>query len=271
MTIRIGACLAGALLAGALGAAGEDGSPPSPFATETKARSERPARVVLSTGARLGEAMVEARSDLQVLVFPKGGNQRIELPFADVVRLEQSVAEEGMQREWRWKEGGTNEKLYTGRTYPWRSYSVTLTIRDGRVLKGRVTAGFPLLISWKRPRARTEAERAKEEQLLKRLNENIGSTMTSAQRADLQRRIREMQSRAAEAAAEPEQRTFIIHAKGKGKPGQTLDDLLYVREIDFRKGADADPKTKQVGGEDASSPPRSDAAGGRDRASRPHP
>jgi len=111
----------------------------------------RPARVTLSDGRALAAATVEVREDLVLLLAPAGGGPRREIPFIRVRALRQAVAAEGLEDEWRWREGGADEKLATGRKYPWRRYSVELEIDDGTTAQGTLTAGFPLTVEFDAP------------------------------------------------------------------------------------------------------------------------
>ena len=43
---------------------------------------------------------------------------------------------EWMEREWRFKETTSDEKVYTGRSYPAREYLHTITLADGRKITG---------------------------------------------------------------------------------------------------------------------------------------
>ncbi len=205
------------------------------FAQAGKTRNERKARVVLSSGKSLDKARVSARADLKILVFVKEKKKRVEVEFRHIVRLQQFVLEEGMEREWRWKEGGVDEKIYTGRAYPWRKYGVRITLDTGKVISGKITSGFPLRITWTPKPGLSEADRKRQKRLLDEMNRNAGNTMTARQRALLQAKLRRMQEQARAASAKPRTRTFVINAKNKGGMGEKLKDLVYVRDIDFRE------------------------------------
>lgn len=91
---------------------------------------------------------VGARPDLEVLIFIESEKKRHAVPWVEVAALRQEILAEGREEEWRWREGGSNEKIHTGRSYPWRKYGIALRLRDGRVFRGRLTRGFPLRLSW---------------------------------------------------------------------------------------------------------------------------
>lgn len=79
--------------------------------------------------------------------------------------VEVFVEKESIEQEWRWREQGSDEKIFTGRTYPDRTYCFSVKLDDGRTHKGRFL-GFPVYITKEdgktqryvvRPRQRGEA------------------------------------------------------------------------------------------------------------------
>ena len=67
------------------------------------------------------------------------------VPFIAVLSLTANVVEEGMELEWRWKEMGTPERVYTGRSYPTRRVTWTLKLIDGTSVTGAIK-GQPLWV-----------------------------------------------------------------------------------------------------------------------------
>ncbi len=59
-----------------------------------------------------------------------------EIPLRVVREIECKVKKEWMEKEWRFKELALDEKMYTGRTYPAREYTHTITLKDGRRITG---------------------------------------------------------------------------------------------------------------------------------------
>jgi hypothetical protein len=55
-----------------------------------------------------------------------------------IKQIDCNVLEEREEGEWRFKETASNEKVYTGRTYPSREYAHTVTLSDGRQIAGSV-------------------------------------------------------------------------------------------------------------------------------------
>lgn len=58
------------------------------------------------------------------------------IPIHKIAKIECNVEKEWMEEIWRFKELASDEKLYTGKFYPCRVFTYTLTFDDGRTLEG---------------------------------------------------------------------------------------------------------------------------------------
>lgn len=58
------------------------------------------------------------------------------IPIEKIAKVETNVEKEWMEKEWRFKELASDEKMFTGREYPCRMFTYTLTFDDGRELEG---------------------------------------------------------------------------------------------------------------------------------------
>jgi len=58
------------------------------------------------------------------------------IPIEKIATIEVNVEKEWMEKEYRFKELASNEKMYTGKDYPCRIFTYTLTFDDGRELEG---------------------------------------------------------------------------------------------------------------------------------------
>jgi hypothetical protein len=65
------------------------------------------------------------------------------VPVAALKQIEGKVEWERMDKEWRFKEAGNPEKVYTGREYPVRMLAWTLTLRNDHEIVGHIL-GQPL-------------------------------------------------------------------------------------------------------------------------------
>lgn len=66
-------------------------------------------------------------------------------PF-DISCISVEIQEESIEREWQWVEMGIDRKEFTGRSYPDRTYSFVVTMKDGTIHRGRFL-GFPLYVT----------------------------------------------------------------------------------------------------------------------------
>ena len=120
-------CSMGAEEPGAPAPAGPPVSPLTP--SGAPARQARPAAVVFSDGSeRSGQVWLTPGKRLSI--FERAQEKYREFALADVARIDVDPEEESMERVWRWKEHASDEKVYTGETYPWRKYVTTLALRD---------------------------------------------------------------------------------------------------------------------------------------------
>ena len=91
--------------------------------------------VELSDGSiHPGEVSLTRDKRLQ-LADDKTQQQR-EAPLSAVKQIDCAVKKEWMEKEWRFKETTSNEKFYTGRKYPSREYTHTITFQNGRKVVG---------------------------------------------------------------------------------------------------------------------------------------
>lgn len=103
-----------------------------------------PGVVVLSDGRVLpGEVFTTRDHDWEVWV--ESENRWRHVPPAAVLGIRAVVVEEGMELEWRWKEMGSDEKVFTGRSRPIRRLRWRFHLADGSDLTGDVK-GQPIWI-----------------------------------------------------------------------------------------------------------------------------
>lgn len=193
--------------------AAEGDAPPSPFGTTTAQAGTRACRIVFSNNLTDNDATAGTRSGREITVFDAEAKEHLVIPFDTILVLRQTVLEEGMERQWRWKEGGSDEKVYTGKSYPWRKHGIELVLADGRTVKGRLASGFPITITYTAGRDYVEVETS--------------------------------DGPATECMPMIVEETWLIQPKIKGELGETLDDLVYVRELDLRPKDQRDAVLKE--------------------------
>lgn len=116
--------------------------PINPFGRRTRAGSRRdaqPGYLLLSNGQEFPGKIYLTR-DKKLMVTLEADDTHERVPWGSVRRIDCFVAEDHLEREWRWKENASDVKVYTGRAYPWRLYTHTITLRDRRTVKGKMDA-----------------------------------------------------------------------------------------------------------------------------------
>ncbi len=148
---------ASAILSAAVISAGE---PPAinPFGpAASQGQPERddavPGCLELSDGS-LHPGMIYLTRDKRLKIYDERRQRQREVPLRVVKRIDCKVKKEWMEKEWKFKETTSDEKILTGRSYPAREYLHTITLRGGRTITGPLSA-----IVYVRPAPQQQAER----------------------------------------------------------------------------------------------------------------
>ncbi|TSA39614.1 hypothetical protein D4R30_00820 [archaeon] len=123
------------LVAGAGWAAEE---PPSlnPFGKMPSEREDAmPGYLEMSDGS-IHYGQLYMTRDKRFQVYDEKAQRQREVPLRVVKQLDCKVKKEWMEKEWKFKELAKDEKMYTGRAYPAREYTHTLTLENGETLEG---------------------------------------------------------------------------------------------------------------------------------------
>jgi len=127
------ACCLACLAPGARG-----GEPPAlnPFAPVKTDRDDAvPGYLELSDGSvRVGNVYMTLGKRLKI--YDDQTKRQREIPLRAVGRIDCNVLKEWMEKEWRFKELALDQKYYTGRSYPAREHSHTVTLYDDRTIEG---------------------------------------------------------------------------------------------------------------------------------------
>lgn len=120
---------------------------------ETRTASDKPARddavpgvIELSNGKQLPGYLFTTRGKNFELYVEEDKNFH-RIPLISVLSITAKIDEEKLELEWRWKEMGTPEKVYTGRSYPTRILSWTFKLIDGTSVTGTIK-GQPLYVQY---------------------------------------------------------------------------------------------------------------------------
>ncbi len=137
-----GSVLVAALVAVACSSIGRAADPPAvnPFGPRPAVRQDAvPGYVELSDG-QIHYGMVYLTRDARLKIHDKKLQRQREIPLRVVKQIDCQLKREWMEKEWRFKETTSDEKMYSGRKYPVREYLHTITLGDGRKIKGPLSA-----------------------------------------------------------------------------------------------------------------------------------
>jgi hypothetical protein len=110
----------------------------NPFGPPPVREDAVPGSLQLSDGTVLTSRIFLTR-DHGLKVFDEKLQQQREIPLRVVRRVDCTVQREWVENEWRFKENASDDKLYTGRTYPAREYDHTITLKNGSAIKGAIS------------------------------------------------------------------------------------------------------------------------------------
>jgi hypothetical protein len=104
----------------------------------------RPGTITLSDG-RVIAGVIATTRDKPVRVWDEAAGKYHDVPFELVRAMEAIVLWEREEREWQFKESGSDIKVYTGRTYPARETAYVVTLVNDQQIRGTVT--LPLTVT----------------------------------------------------------------------------------------------------------------------------
>ena len=70
----------------------------------------------------------------------------LEVSLSDVAQIDVKVTRRQVLKEWRFKEEGSPEKMYTGQTYPRLDFGLVVSFTDGKKLECTVVKGTPIRV-----------------------------------------------------------------------------------------------------------------------------
>jgi hypothetical protein len=116
--------------------------PPSinPFGQSNPEPDDAVRGVVTLSDGSTHPGLIYLTRDKRLQIYDQELQRQREIPLQAVKKIECTVQREWLEKEWRFKEGANDEKIYTGRSYPARTYLYTITLKDGRKITGALSA-----------------------------------------------------------------------------------------------------------------------------------
>lgn len=188
------------------------GDPPNPFGNPRPVRSDAIAGAMQLSDGRILAGRIYLTRNHKLRIYDLKQERIREIPLRAVREINAIVQKEWAEREWRFKANADNKKIYTGRTYPARIYLHEIKLKRGDSIRGALAA-----LVYLEP------------------NREHGDAARTPSR---------------KGTARPKRQRYLLHKRDKGKPGQVLKELLYVRRIIFGPDAEAQlrPRHKPRGG-----------------------
>ena len=113
-------------------------APTSPL-VDRQQEKVRAGSIALSDGTKLtGEISTTAGKPLRV--YDDQAKQYVDVPIDSVASMKAEVVWEHDEQEWQFKLSGSDEKIYSGKTYPARELRYTITTTDGGKVSGEIAA-----------------------------------------------------------------------------------------------------------------------------------
>ncbi len=118
----------------------EDAPPPSPIQSKkAKASFQRWGVVVMSDKTRY-DGLVTTTPGKPIRILDRKKNVYRDIKWRKIRSIAQSPDREWAEQEWRWLEGGNDEKVFTGRFYAAAVYRTVITLMSGEKIVGDAVA-----------------------------------------------------------------------------------------------------------------------------------
>ena len=167
-------------------------------------------------------------ADIGMTFYDTAAKEWREVGMDELSRIDARPGAEELDKEWRWKEAGRDEKVYTGRARPRRWLDHDVTLADGTRFTGHIKGTLIYIETDPEPEADKKAEA-----------EATRGDRTPARRPE---------------RARPVKKRIVIRQYQRGDWGQTLKDLIYIKSIVVER-----PEEKAAPeGERAKAPTRGD-------------
>jgi hypothetical protein len=127
----------------------------------------RPGTIEMSDGTKI-KGKIATTAEKPIRIWVEAEKQYEDVPIDQIDSAEVKVLWERDEKEWNFKESGSDVKVYSGRTYPARQVQYKFTLTDGTTIEGDVVA--PLYVT-------TDDGKSKTYVLYKRDKGEIGQTL----------------------------------------------------------------------------------------------
>ena len=126
-------------------ARGQQSEPPAlnPFGSraerEDQKRDDAVPGFVETSDGKVHPGQVMLTRDARLKIFDEQQKKHREIPLKAIKRIDCTVQKEWVEEEWRFKENASDEKYFTGRSYPSREYTHKITLQNGQKIEGTLS------------------------------------------------------------------------------------------------------------------------------------
>lgn len=108
----------------------------NPFGDKEAVRDDAvPGYLEMSDGT-IHAGMLYLTREHRLKIFDDKQERHRQVPLQAAARIDCKVVKQWLEKEWRFKENASDEKVYTGHSYPSREYVHTITLKDGKTIHG---------------------------------------------------------------------------------------------------------------------------------------
>jgi hypothetical protein len=126
-----------------LAAFGQEPPALNPFGTRAEREQDRrddpvPGYLETSEG-KIHPGQLSLTRDARLKIYDEERKRHREIPPKAIDRIDCTVQKEWVEKEWRFKENASDQKYFTGRTYPAREYSHKITLQNRQTVQGTLS------------------------------------------------------------------------------------------------------------------------------------
>lgn len=105
-----------------------------------------PARITCSDG-KVMEGWVWRRADAPIRIFNRKARAHQDYTLGELKRIDVMPESQNFERDWRWKNQGSSEKVLLDVGYLWDQYLTTFSLSDGTKVSGDCSGQFYILLT----------------------------------------------------------------------------------------------------------------------------
>ncbi len=111
----------------------------SPSERADRSRDDAVPGFVETSDGKIHPGIIQLTRDTRLKIFDEQQKKHREIPLRVIRRIDCTVRKEWNEQEWRFKENASDEKYYTGRSYPIREYGHAITLQNGQKIEGTLS------------------------------------------------------------------------------------------------------------------------------------